>query len=97
MPIVGQARLFPVLNVGQGGTMAEHNERRERNAAHAKELRRTADTLDETRARLRQTGQDLRERGRELDRTGHIVRDVARVTEALRSSTPKPAPRKDDE
>jgi hypothetical protein len=77
-------------------TMADQNERRESNATHAKELRRAADTLDETRERLRQTGEDLRERERELDRTGHIVRDVARDTEALRSATPRPAPKKDE-
>lgn len=77
--------------------MADHNERRKRNSAHARQLRRAEDVLDETRARLRQTGEDLRERERELDRTGHIVRDVARDTAALRSTTPKPAPKATDE
>jgi hypothetical protein len=76
--------------------MADHEERRKHSTEHATELRRAADALDETRARLRQTGEDLRERGRELDRTRHIVRDVARTTVALRSSPPRPDKKGDE-
>lgn len=75
--------------------MADHEERRKGNSEHVTELRRAADVLDETRARLRQTGEDLRERGRELDRTRHMVRDVARTTVALRSTLPRPEPKKE--
>lgn len=61
---------------------------RARQAADSSKLRRAADALDQTRARLRQTSAELRERERELGRTGDLVRDVERKTEALRSTTP---------
>jgi len=73
-------------------------ETRARQAADSSKLRRAADALDETRARLRETSVQLRERERELDRTGNLVRDVERSTAALRSTAPprpKPTDRKE--
>ena len=64
--------------------MDDADERRTRqDATTTSALRRAADALDETKARLRETSAELRERERELDRTGHLVRDVARTTRAL--------------
>jgi len=71
--------------------MDDASKRRTReDAAGPDALRRAADTLDETKARLRETGAELRERQRELDRTGSLVRDVARTTRALRSAKSRP-------
>lgn len=70
--------------------MNDADERRKRqDAMGANALRRAADALDETKARLRQTGAELRERERELDRTGHLVRDVERTTRELSSANPR--------
>lgn len=72
--------------------MNDADERRKRQEAmSATALRRAADALDETKARLRQTSAELRERERELDRTGHLVRDVARTTRELSSANPRTA------
>jgi hypothetical protein len=70
--------------------MDDADERRKRqDATGAGAFRRASDALDETKARLRQTGAELRERERELDRTGHLVRDVARTTRELSSMNPR--------
>jgi hypothetical protein len=67
--------------------MDDAEERRKRQEATTTgALRRAADVLDETKARLRETSAELRERERELDRTGDLVRDVARTTRALRTT-----------
>jgi hypothetical protein len=72
--------------------MTDADDRRKRNdPTGASALRRAADALDETKARLRQTGAELRERERELDRTSHLVRDVARTTRELRPTKGPPA------
>lgn len=73
---------------------ADVAETRARQAADSSKLRRAADALDETRARLRQTSAELRQRERELNRTSTLVRDVERNTAALRSSSPRAKPDK---
>lgn len=81
--------------------MDDVNERRKgQDTTRTGALRRASDTLDETKARLRQTGAELRERERELDRTAHLVRDVARTTRELSSTNPRaggsaPVPERD--
>jgi hypothetical protein len=73
--------------------MDDTDERRPRREATGEDaLRRAADTLDETKARLRQTSAELHERGRELDRTRNLVRDIARTTRELSAAKPREDP-----